>query len=122
MTAPTASADALPRAEPEECPRVSVWAARSFRLAARVEAFTWIGLVVGMAFKYVISHNEVGVKVFGPLHGGAFIAYIVATSTAARTFGWSKRLLFVGLLASIPPAVTWPFERYASRRGRLTHG
>lgn len=118
MTAPSTEVS-LRAPDPHDHRNVRTWVARSFRLTARIEAFTWVGLLIGMAFKYVISDNEIGVKVFGPLHGGAFIAYVLATVLTARTFRWSKRLLLVGLLASIPPAFTWPFERYASRRGRL---
>ena len=93
--------------------------AAAFRLAAHVEAATWAGLLIGMAFKYVLADNEIGVKIFGPIHGAAFVGYVTVTFLAARTFGWNIRFLLAALLASIPPLTTWPFERYASRRGRL---
>ncbi len=88
---------------------------RLFRVAALVEALTWAGLLVGMLSKYVVSDNEIGVKVFGPIHGAAFIAYVLATFTVARSHGWSWKLTLVGLAASIPPLLTWPFERYVTR-------
>ena len=72
-----------------------------------------------MAFKYELADNDLGVRVFGPLHGVAFIGYVLVTIVAARRFGWSWRLLLAGLLVSIPPAFTWPFERYVARRGHL---
>lgn len=87
---------------------------RIFRWAALVEAITWAGLLVGMLFKYVLSDNEIGVKVFGPLHGAAFVVYVVTTFSASRSQGWSWRLTLVGLAASIPPLLTWPFERYVT--------
>lgn len=93
-----------------------------YRLAAHVEAFTWAGLLVGMLFKYVVAENEIGVKVFGPIHGAAFIAYVGVTLWAWRTFGWKLRFLVAALAVSIPPLFTWPFERYATRRGALTPG
>lgn len=93
---------------------------RLFRIVAVVEAFTWAGLLVGMAFKYLINGVETGVHVFGPLHGGAFIAYVAVTLLAARTFGWRTSVLLAGLAASIPPLVTWPFEAWADRTGKLT--
>jgi len=95
------------------------WVGPAFQVAARVEAATWIGLLLGMAFKYVVADDDLGVRVFGPLHGVAFIAYVLVTIVAARRFGWSWRLLLAGLLVSIPPAFTWPFERYVARRGHL---
>lgn len=102
----------VPTTETAEQPRE----VRLFRLAAHVEAFTWAGLLVGMLFKYVLSDNEIGVKVFGPIHGAAFLAYVGTTIWVSRTRGWSKRLTLAGLAASIPPLLTWPFERYATRR------
>jgi integral membrane protein len=91
-----------------------------FRAAALVEAATWLGLLVGMAFKYLISGNETGVHVFGPLHGAAFIAYTVMTLVAAGTYGWRPRTTILALAASIPPLATWPLEAWADRTGRLS--
>ena len=91
-----------------------------FRTAAVVEAVTWAGLLVGMAFKYVISGDETGVHVFGPLHGAAFIGYVLSTLVAARAFGWRLRTTLLALVASIPPLATWPFEAWADRTGRLS--
>lgn len=93
--------------------------AKAFRVAALVEALTWCGLLVGMAFKYVISDNEIGVQVFGPIHGAAFIAYVITTTVAARTLGWSWKVFGLGLICSIPPLATWVFERYVDRAGLL---
>ena len=50
-----------------------------FRLIALAEAVSWAGLLVGMYFKYLGSpRTEIGVKVFGPIHGGIFIGFVVA--------------------------------------------
>lgn len=91
-----------------------------FRAIAVIEACTWAGLLVGMAFKYLINGVETGVHVFGPLHGAAFVAYVGVTLLAARTFGWRLPWLLTALAASIPPLATWPFEAWADRTGRLT--
>lgn len=93
--------------------------ALAFRINAVIEAVTWAGLLVAMLFKYAFSHNAIGVHIMGPIHGMAFLAYVVSTSLAARTFGWSFKLWFVGLCASIPPLATLPFERWIVRKGRL---
>ena len=50
-----------------------------YRGVAVAEAITWAGLLAGMFVKYVPATTEVGVTVFGPLHGIAFIAYCLAT-------------------------------------------
>jgi integral membrane protein len=91
-----------------------------FRAAALTEAVSWAGLLVGMAFKHVISGDETGVHIFGPLHGAAFILYVVAAVAAARGFGWRRRTTLLALAASIPPLLTWAFERWAERTGRLS--
>ena len=94
--------------------------ALAFRVTAVIEAITWVGLLIGMLFKYVISDNATGVHIFGPIHGAAFTAYVIATSLAARTFGWSFKRWIVGLIASVPPLATLLFERSVVRRGRLS--
>ncbi|MDT5152965.1 MAG: hypothetical protein QOI01_4698, partial [Mycobacterium sp.] len=50
-----------------------------FRLIAFAEAVTWVGLLIGMYFKYLgTPRTEVGVKIFGMAHGLVFIAFVVA--------------------------------------------
>lgn len=52
--------------------------ASRFRTVALLEAVSWAGLLTGMFFKYVPDPgNEIGVKVFGWIHGIIFIAYLV---------------------------------------------
>src|SRR3954469_16020249 len=90
-----------------------------FRLFAQAEAVSWAGLLIGMLFKYVLSDNEIGVKVFGPIHGFIFVAYILVALLASAAQKWEKRTTFLALLASIPPFGTIVFERWAIRTGRL---
>lgn len=42
-----------------------------FTIAARIEAMTWAGLLIGMYFKYGLELTEIGVWLFGRLHGAA---------------------------------------------------
>ena len=52
-------------------------AARWFRVVAMAEAVSWVGLLVGMYFKYLGSpRTEIGVKVFGMAHGLIFISFV----------------------------------------------
>ena len=44
----------------------------------------WLGLLIGMFVKYVPETSEIGVQVFGPIHGGIFVAYVLVTLVAAR--------------------------------------
>ena len=47
--------------------------APAFRIVAVAEALSWAGLLAGMFVKYVLGTSEVGVQIFGPIHGGVFV-------------------------------------------------
>lgn len=93
--------------------------ARIFRGVAIAEACSWTGLLIGMVFKYLVVFDDVGVKIFGPIHGALFVAYVIVTLLTARTFGWGAGRTVVGLLAGFPPLTTIWFERRATRCGHL---
>ena len=93
--------------------------ALAFRAVAVAEALSWAGLLAGMYVKYVPQTSEVGVQVFGPIHGAVFIAYVVVALVAARVLGWSRWTTLLALAASVPPLATVVFERWAGRTGRL---
>ena len=93
-----------------------------FKTAAIAEACSWVGLLIGMFFKYVVDAGELGVKIFGPIHGTLFLLYVVSVLLVRPVLGWNGRLTLVGLLASIPPLATIWFERRVLRtasRGRV---
>ena len=91
----------------------------AFRWIAAIEAVTWAGLLVGMFFKYVVVGDDIGVRVFGPLHGAAFIVYVVVALLAWYRLRWGLWTGLIGLAASIPPLGTVVFERVAAARGLL---
>ena len=91
----------------------------AFRIIAVVEALTWLGLLIGMYFKWIAQTGEVGVKVFGPIHGAVFVAYLVVallTSAGAALVRVDDR---AGPGRSVPPFCTVWFETWAKRTGRL---
>jgi len=90
-----------------------------FRAIAIAEAISWAGLLFGMYLKYVPESTELGVQIFGPIHGGVFIVYVLSCLVAAWKFGWSIRTLFLALASSIPPFFTYVFEVVADRKGLL---
>ncbi|WP_373862575.1 DUF3817 domain-containing protein [Nocardia lijiangensis] len=91
-----------------------------FRFFAVLEALSWLGLLVGMAFKYIPdSGNEIGVKIFGPVHGAIFILFVLTSLLAARELSWSWKTTVLALLSSIPPFCTVVFEIWAVRTGQL---
>jgi integral membrane protein len=90
-----------------------------FKAVAIAEAVSWAGLLVGMYLKHVAGTTEVGVQVFGALHGGIFLAYVVLVLLLARNLRWGPWATLTGLACSVPPFATLAFELWASRSGRL---
>lgn len=76
--------------------------------------------MAGMFLKYGSGTTELGVWLFGRLHGAAFVLYVAATIIAARRFRWPWWGTSLALLAAIPPLATYPLERWFERRGFLT--
>ncbi|HET6626709.1 MAG TPA: DUF3817 domain-containing protein [Nocardioidaceae bacterium] len=98
-------------------PRIFV---RLFLVVAVAEAISWAGLLTGMYFKYFTDAGDQGVKVFGPIHGGIFVAYVLLTVLVARALRWSRWTTVAGLACSVPPFATLVFELWAQRTGRLS--
>jgi len=92
---------------------------RLFVAAAIAEACSWLALLAGMAVKYGPPGNDLGVKIFGPIHGGLFIAYGLLVLAVARLRRWSLPVTVVALVCAVPPFATLIFERWAHRRGML---
>lgn len=93
---------------------------RIFFAIALVEAFTWAGLLAGMYLKYVSGTTDLGVWLFGRLHGGAFLLYLVITVIAGAKLRWPLWALLLAVLAAIPPLATLPLEFWFRRRGLLS--
>ena len=92
---------------------------RAFVVVAIIEAFTWTGLLLGMLLEHVLDVTEWGVTIFGPLHGAAFLIYLIVAVAAAVKFRWSLGVCALAGLAAVPPLTTIPFERWMRRTGRL---
>ena len=90
-----------------------------FRRVAVAEALTWALLLTGMFLKYVTETTELGVRVFGMLHGVVFIAYCLTTVLVAVDQRWSRGRLLLGLLSSVVPFATVLFDRHAEKHGAL---
>ncbi|MGJ9422984.1 DUF3817 domain-containing protein [Aeromicrobium sp. CF3.5] len=95
-----------------------------FRVVAVAEAVSWALLLAAMFAKYVTESEpfgipEGGVPVAGALHGGVFVAFVIASIVAWRRFGWSLLVLVVALVSAVVPFATYVFEVGADRRGLL---
>lgn len=92
----------------------------AFTYVARFEAFTWAGLLIGMFLEHVLAVTELGVWLFGRLHGAAFLMYFVVAIVAGIRLRWPWWATVLAVLASIPPLVTLPLEMWYRRRGLLS--
>lgn len=92
---------------------------RAFRVVATAEAVTWAGLLSGMFLKYVTETTELGVRVFGMLHGVVFIGYCLTTVVVAVDRRWTPGRTALGLVSAVPPFMTVWFDRHVERRGGL---
>ncbi len=79
------------------------------------EAITWTLLLLGMFLKYVTRTTDVGVRVFGTLHGAVFIAYGITTVLVWIDQRWPARRGIVALACAVPPFATLVFDRWVQR-------
>lgn len=95
--------------------------ARLYEVLALAEMVTWTLLLLGMFGKYVLDLGELGVRIGGSVHGFVFLSYCLVTVLVAVDQRWRPGQALLGLASAIVPYATWPFERYARRRGLLGH-
>lgn len=95
-------------------PSPLVW----FRRIATAEAITWALLLTGMVLKYS-GVTELGVRVFGLVHGVVFIGFCLTVVLVAVDQRWPVGRALLGLASSIPPFATVWFDRRAERLGHL---
>ncbi|MEY8565370.1 DUF3817 domain-containing protein [Corynebacterium sp.] len=89
-----------------------------YRTTAIVEAVTWGLLILGMILKYT-GVTEAGVTAAGPVHGLAFLAFVVVTVLVWVNNRWSAGQGLLGLFSAVIPFATVPFEKAVARRGGL---
>lgn len=86
-----------------------------FSWLARAEAVTWTLLLAGMALKYVTRTTELGVRVFGLVHGVVFLAFALVALLLWVDQRWSLRRLAAVLVAAVLPYATLWVERRLER-------
>lgn len=89
-----------------------------YRTTAIIEAVTWGLLILGMILKYT-GVTDAGVSAAGPVHGLAFLAFVVVTVLVWTNNRWSAGRGVLGLLSAVIPFATVPFEAAVARRGGL---
>lgn len=82
-----------------------------FKLSAWAESFGWTLLITGILLKrYVLSGNDVPVKIAGQIHGTLFLIYFAAATILAPSLSWSGRRTLVAIFCSVPPYGSLVFE------------
>lgn len=91
-----------------------------FRGFAIAEMFTWAGLIAGILLRALDVVNIVPIT--GGMHGFVFLCYAVSTVFVWVNQKWRAPVGLVGLVLSIVPFATVPFEIWVDRRGLLQGG
>ena len=89
---------------------------------ALAEVVSWALLLTGMFLKYVTQTTDLGVAVFGLVHGVVFIAFCLITVLLWVNQRWTVREGLLGLASAVPPFLTVWWEHRLERAGRLDGG
>jgi len=84
-----------------------------------IETASWAGLLVGMYFKYAVGKSENLVSFLGPVHGCAFLLFILISFVVAKKLKWPWWVLNIVLLSAIPPLMTLPVCFWLKHHGLL---
>ena len=91
-----------------------------FRIFATAEMVTWALLITALILRGTGVANIVPIA--GGIHGFVFLSYCVVTVFTWVNQKWKAPVGIAGLLLSVIPFATVPFELYLDRRGLLTGG
>jgi integral membrane protein len=93
-----------------------------YRTVAVIEAVTWALLILGMILKYPLDSTEALVSIAGPIHGFAFLVFVVVTALVWMNNRWSAGRGILGLVSAVIPFATIPFEQVVAKKGGLEGG
>ncbi|MEJ5927140.1 DUF3817 domain-containing protein [Corynebacterium sp. H128] len=85
---------------------------------ATAEMLTWALLLGGMALKYS-GLTALGVRIAGPIHGFTFLCFGAVTILLWINNRWPARRGITGLLSTLIPFCTVPFEHSVKKAGLI---
>lgn len=91
---------------------------RLYSTIATAEMITWALLILGIILKYS-SVTPLGVRIAGPIHGFTFLTYGAITILLWINNRWSLPRFVAGLISTVIPFATLPFERNTEKAGLL---
>ncbi len=80
------------------------------RYVSLAEGASFLILLVCSAVK-AFADQPLGVKVFGPIHGVLFIAFVLLVLNVRGDLGWGRRHTLLALLAGVVPTGAFVLER-----------
>ncbi|WP_425074630.1 DUF3817 domain-containing protein [Sagittula sp. S175] len=92
------------------------WKFGMFRIVAFIEGITTLALfLIAMPIKYALG-DPLWVSVVGPIHGYAFVAYVMMVPLALSGRGWTGRDIARVFLAALIPFGTFANDPWLKRR------
>lgn len=88
-----------------------------FTWLARAEVVTWTLLLIGMWLKYLTRATDLGVRVFGLVHGVVFLAFLLVVVVLWVDQRWPVREAVLAVVAGVVPFATLWAEHRVERRG-----
>ena len=82
-----------------------------FRLTALLEGVSYLLLMAAAIYKRMPSGNDYFVKLLGMPHGLLFVGYVALAIIVGMELKWSKKTMFIVLIASILPFATFYVEK-----------
>ena len=90
---------------------------RTFRWIALLEAASYIAILASAVIKRT-ADNEIGVTIFGPIHGFLFLAYLYVAWMIRKDAGWTGKQTFWIMVASVIPFGGFVVDWWLIRRER----
>lgn len=91
---------------------------RLYRTTAIAEMITWAGLITALVIKYT-GVTDLAVTVAGSIHGFVFLCYVLTNVFVGFNQGWTLRLMALGVGSAVIPFLTYPYDRWLEKNGRL---
>ena len=91
----------------------------SYAFWARAEMVTWTGLIAVIVARYAFGYEGPLFFIAGLSHGIVFLGYAATVVIVGMNQRWRVTTGVMGIASAVIPYLTWPFDRWLERRGKL---